>query len=166
MPTPPSSTRPDPAGSPVQPVSLQASPLLLCSLIAAAASTVALAVVAVIQANAAAMSQPDPPSQIAMIITAAIFVVAWIAVAFSFCRDQVLHRVASMEANVAAVASVQHHLRSDFAELRQELAEYAELRETDGFLNGRRTVKPTTAAGPPQPTAGPIRSLRRVPPLD
>jgi hypothetical protein len=164
MPTPTGPSR-DPAASPVQRVSLQASPLLLCSLIAAAASTVALAIVAVIQADAAAMSEPDSPSQIAMIITAAIFVVSWIAVAFAFCRDQVLHRVASMEAHVAAVASVQYQLRSEFTELRRDLAEYAELRETDGFLNGRRTVKPTTGNGTSEHTGGPIRSLHRVPPL-
>ncbi len=48
-----------------------------------------------------------PPSQTPLIITAAIFVVSWIAVAFSFCRDQVLHRVSQMEASVASVAAVQ-----------------------------------------------------------
>lgn len=122
-------------------MTVQASSLLLCSLVAGAASTVALGIVALIQANRPAAdlaSGQTPPSEIALIITAAIFVVSWIAVAFAFCRDQVLYRVTAMQASVATVAAAQEGVRADFAALRRELAEYAEQRETDGFLHGRR----------------------------
>ena len=145
-------------------MTVQASSLLLCGLIAAAASTVALVIVAVIQANTvAAPGNAAPPSQAALIITAAVFVVSWIAVAFAFCRDQVLHRVTQMEASVASVAGVQHELRSDFAALRREMAEYAEQHETEGFLNGRRAAAPADGA-PHTDGVAEVRHLHRVPP--
>ena len=151
----------------------QASTLLLCSLVAAAASTAALGIMAVIQTDVGPVGPVGPPpgpglqpgtrpvppnSSIPLIITAAVFVVSWIAVAFAFCRDQVLHRVSAMEASVHVVATEQQALRADFATLRHDIAEYAEQRETDGFLNGRRAATPSASNGE-------VR-LRRVPPLD
>jgi hypothetical protein len=148
-------------------MTVQASSLLLCSLIAAAASTVALGIVAVIQADvtsgdtAAQGQQPAAPSYIPLIITASIFVVSWIAVTFAFCRDQLLHRVTAIQTNVAAVAAAQSEIRSDFAALRAELAEYAEQRETEGFLNGRRS-----GSGSGTSENREVRPLHRVRPLD
>jgi len=148
-------------------VTVQASSFLLCSLIAAAASTVALGIVAVIQADvssgetATQGQQPVAPSYIPLIMTASIFVVSWIAVTLAFFRDQMLHRVTVIQANVAAVAAAQSDIRSDFAALRAELAEYAEQRETEGFLNGRRSG---TNSGTSENRE--VRPLRRVRPLD
>jgi hypothetical protein len=163
-------------------VTVQASSLLLCSLIAAAASTVALGIVAIIQAdaNAGEVQGPNPvaPGDIPLIITAAIFVVSWIAVTFAFCRDQVLYRVSLMQANVAEVAAGQQAIQAQFAALRAELAEYAEQRETEGFLHGRRSA-PTVDDRYEQnngrgnghvngigTNTGEVRPLHRVPPVD
>ena len=65
-------------------------------------------------------------------------VIAWIAVLIALSRDQVLARLAALQ-----------------AELTVRAEEYGELRETDGYLRAMRT------AGLPTPE---VRALHRVPP--
>jgi hypothetical protein len=76
----------------------------------------------------------SPPSLSAAItIVAAIAVVAWIATIAAMARDQILR------------------------EMNRILSEYAEMRETDGFLSGMRQASRPEAE---------VRQLHPVPPID
>jgi hypothetical protein len=75
-----------------------------------------------------------PPSLSAAItIAAAIAVVAWIATIAAMARDQILR------------------------EMNRILSDYAEMRETDGFLSGMRQASRPDAE---------VRQLHPVPPID
>ena len=75
----------------------------------------------------------SPPSLSAAItIVAAIAVVAWVATIAAMARDQILH------------------------EMNRILSEYAEMRETDGFLSGMRQASRPEAE---------VRQLHPVPPI-
>ena len=85
---------------------------------------------------------PPPPDlrPLAVItVVTGLFVLAWLATLVIFCRDQILAQTRGMVS-------------------QDELAEYGERRETDGYLNGMRTA---AAADPPEPN---VRALRRTPP--
>jgi hypothetical protein len=76
----------------------------------------------------------SPPSlSSAISIVAAIAVIFWVATIAAMARDQILR------------------------DLNRVLSEYAEMRETDGFLNGLRQASRPDAE---------VRQLHKVPPID
>jgi hypothetical protein len=118
------------------------------SLVAAIAATVVLLTLFAVQVNAGPPPRPGdpqgnnpPPPQFlsreslagAITIVAAIAVIAWVATIAAMARDQILH------------------------EMNRILSEYAEMRETDGFLSGMRQASRPEAE---------VRQLHPVPPID
>jgi len=79
----------------------------------------------------AILSPPNLSS--AITIVAAIAVVAWVATIAAMARDQILR------------------------DMNRVLTEYADMRETDGFLNGLRQASRPDAE---------VRQLHKVPPID
>jgi hypothetical protein len=125
---------------------------LVVALILAASSTGAL-IIAVITADLPSGRPPGPPPgtngimppppdlrPLAVItVVTGLFVLAWLAALVIFCRDQILAQTRGMVS-------------------QDELAEYGERRETDGYLAGMRS-----AAAAEAPEAN-VRALRRTPP--
>jgi hypothetical protein len=127
------------------------SGLLLFTLAVAVAATIGLALAIVF----AGLRPPGPPPPVAVngprpaplatagltavIVTAALFVLSWGAVAFTYLRDLFAHRFAELTNRIVELTT-----------------EYGELRETDGYLHGFRQ-----ASG-----AGGVRSLHPVPPAE
>src|SRR5262245_35524527 len=118
------------------------------SLVAAIASTAFLLVLYVVQVGTKPPPQGggqgpggppgpailSPPSlSSAITIVAAIAVIAWVATIAAMARDQILR------------------------EMNRILSDYAEMRETDGFLSGMRQASRPDAE---------VRQLHKVPPID
>lgn len=125
---------------------LHLSRLLLGSLIAGVASTVAVAIFGALAARprpaGPLTGNPPPPEAMpGLVVSVGLFVVAWVAVLVTIARDQILRRLATLETGLRAFAD-----------------EYGEQRDTDGYLRALRT------AGLPAPAAGEVRQLHRVPP--
>lgn len=126
------------------------SGLLLFTLAAAVLATVGL-VLAVVFASmpppppppASGSNQPPPPGGVAVIVTAALFVLSWGAVMFTYLRDLFEHRFAQLTDRIIDLTT-----------------EYGELRETDGYLHGYRQASGGGSGG------GPVRSLHPVPPAE
>jgi hypothetical protein len=120
------------------------SGLLLFTLAAAVVATIGL-VLAVFLAGGPPPAPPAPgsppqprPGLTAVIVMAALFVLSWGAVAFTYLRDLFAHRFAELTDRIMELT-----------------AEYGELRETDGYLHGFR-----------QASSSPVRSLHPVPPAE
>jgi hypothetical protein len=157
--------------------------MLLIGLIGGILSTVALVVSAVLanqpgpppgQGQGQGQGPPPMPSHslIALVISAAIFVVAWAMVIAAITRDQVMRKITDSAAGRAQMlvdlhewmleereqtarerAAAQAELVAQLANLR----EFGEQRETDGYLNAMRAAQGLADAGD-------VRPLRRVPP--
>jgi hypothetical protein len=158
---------------------IQISKLLLASIIAAIATSVAMIVATVMIVQAPTPpppppgAGPPPPSMVAPIVTITVitgmFVVSWLAVVATLARDQVLRRLRDLPGGDGAqdvpamLAAVREELaadrRADLAALEARLtaltAEYGEQRETDGYVNGMRV-----ATRPPA-QSGDVRPLHR-----
>jgi hypothetical protein len=135
------------------------SKLLVASLGAAIAATVALVVALAIgmpgpPPGPGPQGQPPPPpdldSLVLFIVITGLVVLTWLAVLVVWSRDQMMFRIGEMS-EVAV-------LRAEIRQLSDRIADYGEQRETDGYLNAMRAV---TADGPPEPN---VRSIRRTPP--
>lgn len=156
---------------------IQVSKLLLTSVIAAIATSVAMIVVAVMIMQGppppgAGGSPPPPPLTplVLIIVVTGMFVVSWLAVVAVLARDQVLRQLRDRSSGAGADPELVDRLRADLAEDRRAdlalleariaalTAEYGEQRETDGYVNGMRT-----AARPPTQGAE-VRALHRIPP--
>lgn len=116
------------------------SPLLLGSLIAGLASTLAVVVFAVRSERAGPPPPPGaiplpPPSTVGLTIAVGCAVIAWLAVLIALGRDQIFRRLNAMQAHIE---------------------EYGEQRDTDGYLRAVRT------AGPVAPSE--VRPLHRIQP--
>ena len=124
------------------------SSMFVGSLVAAISATALLLLLYVVQVGSkpppqpgspGAGNQPGPPIlappslSAAITIVAAIAAVAWVATIAAMARDQILR------------------------EMNRILAEYAEMRETDGFLSGMRQASRPEAE---------VRQLHPVPPID
>jgi len=144
-----------------QPRGIRASPLFVGSLVGALASTVVLTILAILQfqqpqpprdQNPPAGGGPPPPPPphltAGLIVVAAIFVVAWIAVLLAIARDTIMRRLDASELRMQEI-------------LAEKINEYGELRETDGYVYGMRQ-----AGRLPSDGAGPVRTLYPVPPVD
>jgi hypothetical protein len=158
---------------------IQVSKLLLTSIIAAIATSVAMIVATIMIVSGPTPpppppGAPPPPPPVAPIVTIIVitgmFVVSWLAVVVTLARDQVLRRMRDLSGGDGArpdapevLAAVREGLaadrRADLAALEARIAaltaEYGEQRETDGYVNGMRV-----ATGPPA-QAGDVRPLRR-----
>jgi hypothetical protein len=156
---------------------IQVSKLLLTSIVAAIATSVAMVVatVMIVQAPPPPPPQaggPPPPPMVAPIVTIIVitgmFVVSWLAVLVVLARDQLLRRLRELPAGDGPppdelLATVREELaadrRADLAELEARLTalttEYGEQRETDGYVNGMRV-----ATRPPN-QSGEVRPLHR-----
>jgi len=144
-----------------QPRGMRTSPLFVGSLVGALASTVVLAILAILQfdqqpprggQNPAGNGPPPPPPPqhllAGLIVVAAIFVVAWIAVLLAIARDTLMRRLDAVENRVDTI-------------LAEKINEYGDLRETDGYVYGMRQ-----AGRVPPDGAEPVRALYPVPPVD
>ena len=126
------------------------SSMFVGSLVAAIASTAFLLFLYAVQVGSKPPPQPGsgqgtggppPPPPIlsppnlssAITIVAAVAVIAWVATIAAMARDQILR------------------------EMNRILSEYAEMRETDGFLSGMRQASRPDAE---------VRQLHPVPPID
>ena len=108
----------------------QVSPLLLGSVIAGIASTVAVVAFAVLSDRPGGGpgpggQPPPPPGTAGLTISVGLAVVCWLAVIVALARDQVLRRMAALRAELISVAD-----------------EYGERRETDGYLRAMRVAGP------------------------
>ena len=119
---------------------------------------------------------PPPPSmqQLAVFpIVTGFFVLSWLAVLVIFSRDQILRHLRSQpdppstsavsrDELTALLAGLRADLAADrdreLGALTEQIAEYGDRRETDGYLNGMRTA---TTGVPPEAN---VRSFRRTPP--
>jgi hypothetical protein len=148
------------------------SKLLVAVFIAAIAATGALIVIVLVLMPPPGQPPPGPgglpppppsmrPVAVFPIITG-FFVLSWLAVLVVFSRDQILQRLHSPEAGVSHAelqrlrAEIAADRERDLATLSEQLTEYGERRETDGYLNGMRTA----TSEPPEPN---VRSIRRPP---
>jgi hypothetical protein len=123
------------------------SSMFVGCLVAAIAATLALAFLMAVQVTAPpgpppgqqGPGRPGPPLlnpqnlTSGIVIVAALFTIAWIATIAAAVRDQILH------------------------ETHKIMAEYGELRETDGYVNGYRQ------GGRPEAE---VRQLHPVPPIN
>jgi len=120
------------------------SPLLLGSLIAGIATTLAVVIFGVMSARGGGPPRnpdqppPPPPGETGLTISVGLWVIAWLAVLVTLARDQIMARLAEQRADMLA-----------------RIEEYSEQRETDGYLRGMRN-----AGG----LAADVRPLHRVPP--
>lgn len=171
-------SRPAPPPSGRDNVHFQASPLLLIGGIGGAVSTVAVVISGILAAQPGGPpphdgTQPGPPpnmtAMVALIISAAFFVISWVTVAVAVARDQLAQRIAAGPAPTDLLPEVQasiEQLRVDVAtdranemkDLLGRLDMFGEQRETEGYLNAMRA-----AAGAPA-TNGDVRFLRKLPP--
>jgi hypothetical protein len=146
--------QPDP---PTRPPSV--SPLLVGCLVAAIAASIGLGVLTIMQLTAAPPLRPPPPTangsgrppppgslSTAFIIVAALFAIAWVGAIVAFSRDHILRRIDRARAEISA-------------ELSAGMAEYGDLRETEGYVHGRRQGL-REAAGPDR--GGEVLKLRPV----
>ena len=116
---------------------------------------------------------PDMQSLAVLTIVTGFFVLAWLAVLVIFSRDQILQFLRNRPDPSSTSAVSRDELNELLAGLRAELAadrerelgvlneqitEYGDRRETDGYLNGMRTA---TTGVPPEAN---VRSFRRTPP--
>jgi hypothetical protein len=158
----------EPAGSGLH---FHISKLLVAVFVLAIAATGALIVTVLVLMPSASIPPPGPgglpppppnmqPLAVFPIVTG-FFVLSWLAVLVVFSRDQVLQRLhqppadgvnrAELERLRAEIAADRER---DLAALSEQLTEYGERRETDGYLNGMRTA----TNEPPEPN---VRSFRR-----
>jgi hypothetical protein len=135
------------------------SKLLVASLGAATAATVALVVALAIglpgpPRGPGPDGQMPPPPDLEPIVLIIVFtglvVLSWLAVLVVWSRDQMMERIGD-ESEVAV-------LRAEIRQLSDRIADYGEQRETDGYLSAMRMA---TADEPPEPN---VRSIRRMPP--
>jgi hypothetical protein len=161
----------------------QISKLLVGAIALATAATGALIVTVLIEMPPASVpppvpnGMPPPPPNLQALavfpIVTGFFVLAWLAVLIVVSRDQILLRLRQQQDAAPTPLVSRDDLNALLAELRSEiaadrerdldalgeqLAEYGERRETDGYLNGMRTV---AASEPPEAN---VRSFRRNPP--
>ncbi|HKT02358.1 MAG TPA: hypothetical protein VJT31_22745 [Rugosimonospora sp.] len=159
---------------------IQVSKLLLASIVAAIATSVAMVVaVAMLPPDRpppglGPNDQPPPPpgSAVVLIIITGLFVVSWTAVVATLARDQILRRMRevgeapqaraeTLELLAALRREVAEDRRADLAALEARItaltAEYGEQRETDGYVNGMRAARH-------DPPPAEVRPLHRVPP--
>ncbi len=114
---------------------------------------------------------PPPPNMQPLAVFPSVtgfFVLSWLAVLVVFSRDQVLQRLHQPSSGGVGRDELER-LRAEIAadrerdlaalreQLGEQLAEYGERRETDGYLSGMRTA----TSEPPEPN---VRSFRRPPP--
>jgi hypothetical protein len=148
------------------------SKLLVAVFIAAIAATGALIVTVLVlmppdrPPGPGPNGMPPPPPDMQPLavfpIITGFFVLFWLAVLVVFSRDQILQRLQSPEAGVShdelqrLRAEIAADRERDLAALSEQLTEYGERRETDGYLNGMRTA----TSEPPEPN---VRSIRRPP---
>ena len=109
-------------------VSLQASPLLLGSGLAAIAATVLLAVVWYLDAKpppprGVGAPPPPPPQHLAFLVVLAVFTIAWVAVIAAVCRDQIVRRINAATHQVITAT-----------------LEFGEHRDTEGYLRAMRVA--------------------------
>jgi hypothetical protein len=149
---------------PDQPAPFVVSTFLLVGLVAAIISSIAVGVAAVLatdqhggpppgsQGFGGQGAPPPPPGmstgEIGVTIAVALFVISWMTVILAVARDQVLRR--------AANRAETSELREAVQALRDEIRQYGEERETDGYLAAMRE------SGPSQ--HGTVRRLRPIPP--
>jgi hypothetical protein len=143
---------------------LQLSPLLLIGLLVGILSTVALVVSAVIAGEHGAGpppgSQPNPPppppphSMVPLIVSVAVFVVAWVTVAVAAARDHLVRRIV---ASTAEAARDREAAQTELVARLTTLVEFGEQRETDAYINGMKAAEKDD--GP-----GTVRPFRTVPP--
>ena len=135
------------------------SKLLVASLGAAVAATVALVVALAIgmpgpPPGPGPNGQPPPPpdldSVVLFVVITGLVVLTWLAVLVVWSRDQMMAQFGDLS-EISA-------LRTEIRQLSERIAEYGEQRETDGYLNAMRIA---TAGEPSEPN---VRSLRRPPP--
>jgi hypothetical protein len=149
------------------------SKLLVAVFILAIAATGALIIIVLVLMPSASIPPPGPggmpppppnmqPLAVFPIVTG-FFVLSWLAVLVVFSRDQVLQLLhqppaggVSREELDRLRAEIAADRERDLAALSEQLVEYGERRETDGYLNGMRTA----ASEPPEAN---VRSIRRPP---
>ena len=149
------------------------SKLLVAVFIAAIAATGALIVTVLVlmpppgPPGPGPNGMPPPPPNMQPLavfpIVTGFFVLSWLAVLVVFSRDQILQRLQPpAEAGVSHEelqrlrAEIAADRERDLTALSEQLIEYGERRETDGYLNGMRTA----TVEPPEPN---VRSIRRPP---
>ncbi|MGX6600672.1 hypothetical protein ACWKSP_00835 [Micromonosporaceae bacterium Da 78-11] len=161
----------------------QISKLLVVAVAAATSATGALVVAVLVDwpsfppppppgANGMGPPPPDMESMAVFPIVTGFFVLTWLAVLVIFCRDQVLLHLRQQHEASSTPGPDADELTRLLADLRTELAvdrerelealgdrlaEFAEQRETDGYLRGMRNAAST-------PTEANVRNLRRTPP--
>jgi hypothetical protein len=137
------------------------SNVLLVSVVAAVASTVLVAVVWFLDSQPRpgpvpvnGMPPGPPPSHNALLMSLALFTIAWVSVIVVACRDQALSQIVEIR------------------RIATTTLELVEQRDTDAFLRGMRTA---ASQVPPQPdppagygggggTGGGVVPLHRPPP--
>ena len=157
------------------------SKLLVVAIIVATAATGALLVTALIGLPpgppGGPRGEPPPPpdeeSLAVFTIVTGFFVLAWLAVLVIFSRDQILRHLQHRQPPTPAsgvsreelgdlLAGLRNELAADrerdLQVLREQISEYGDQRETDGYLGGMRAA---TTEVPPEPN---VRSFRRTPP--
>ncbi len=157
---------------------IHVSKLLLTSIVAAIATSVAMIVATVMTMQGPpppppGMPPPPPRSDSLIIVITGMFVVSWLAVLVTLARDQILHRLRQLPESDGVrsdpsglMAALRRDLaddrRADLEALESRIAaltsEYGEQRETDGYVNGMRVA--TRGNGP----SAEVRPLHRVPP--
>jgi hypothetical protein len=165
-------------------VQVHVSKLLVACLVAAVVATAALIVTLAVgmpgtlppPVSGPNGQLPPPPNLDPLAIfpvVTGLFVLAWLAVAVVFARDQILLRLQEMHDPAITrqqINDLLHELRAELAADRERelralgeriaamTSEYGEQRETDGYLNGMRVATTDEAVEPN------VRSLRRPPP--
>jgi hypothetical protein len=146
--------------SPASGLHLQISRLLMVAVVAAIAATGALIATLLTQMPPGGRppapgpnGMPPPPPEIrpivVFVLVTGFFVLAWLGVLVIFCRDQIMWQLKQRQ------SEEWHALGDRIAEMATE---YAERRETDGYLQGMRA-----AAAADAPEAN-VRAFRRTPP--
>jgi hypothetical protein len=133
---------------------IHVSKLLLVCAVGAIAATAAVVVAAYMDAarpppppRPDGSLPPPPPLSEALIISVGLLVLTWLAVLVVLSRDQILHRIAALQAREGVDALEER--------ITTMMKEYGEQRETEGYVNGLRTAMAPDAE---------VRQLRGVPP--
>jgi hypothetical protein len=148
---------------PDQPAPFVVSTFLLIGLVAAIISSIAVGVSAVLATEQHGGPPPDVPGggpggggpppgmstgEIGVTLAVALFVISWMTVILAITRDQVLRRTANQAET--------RELRDAVQALRDEVRQYGEERETDGYLAAMRESGPSYHST--------VRQLRPIPP--
>ncbi|AGL20761.1 hypothetical protein L083_7251 [Actinoplanes sp. N902-109] len=115
---------------------------------------------------------PDERPLAVLIVLTGMVVLAWLAVLVVSARDRILLQQQAGGTDPAQIRQILMEVRADLAADRERewqamterLLEYADQRETDGYLHGMRVATAKDPAPTPEPVEANVRPLRRPPP--